>query len=51
MNLGDMNWIQVEEYPRHDDRPMLVTGACEQHGHLSLLADIRIPTAVAEAAS
>jgi len=51
MNFGDMNWQQVEEYLKHDDRVMLVLGACEQHSTLSLLTDSKIPLALAEAAS
>ena len=51
MNFGDMNWQQVEAYLEHDDRVMLVLGACEQHSSLSLLTDSRIPLALAEAAS
>jgi creatinine amidohydrolase len=41
----------VEEYLKHDDRLMLVIGACEQHGYLSLLSDVKIPLALADAAS
>lgn len=51
MRLEDLNWMDVEEYLRHDDRLMLVLGACEQHGYLSLLTDIKIPLALADAAS
>jgi creatinine amidohydrolase len=51
MRLEDLNWMDVEEYLRGEDRLMLVTGSCEQHGHLSLLTDIRIPMALADAAS
>jgi creatinine amidohydrolase len=51
MNFGDMNWQQVEEYIKHDDRVMLVLGACEQHSTLSLLTDSKIPLALAEAVS
>lgn len=51
MRFEDMNWMQVEEYLKRDDRVILVLGACEQHGYLSLLTDIRIPLALAEAAS
>ncbi len=46
-----MNWMDVEEYLQHDDRLMLVVGACEQHGYLSLLSDVKIPLALADAAS
>ena len=45
VHFGDLNWMQVEEYLRRDDRLMVVTGACEQHGYLSLMTDIRIPLA------
>ncbi len=51
MRLEDLNWMDVEEYLKRDDRLMLVIGACEQHGYLSLLADIKIPLALADAAS
>jgi len=51
MNFADMNWMQVEDYLQNDDRVILVLGACEQHGYLSLLTDVKIPLALAEAAS
>lgn len=51
MNFEDMNWMQVEQYLKTDDRLMLVIGACEQHGYLSLLTDARIPAALAHEAS
>jgi len=51
MNFGEQNWQQIEEYLKHDDRVMLVLGACEQHASLSLLTDSKIPLALAEAAS
>lgn len=51
MRLEDMNWMDVESYLQQDDRLMLVIGACEQHGYLSLLTDVRIPLALADAAS
>jgi len=51
MTLERMNWMQVEEYLRRDDRIMVVTGACEQHGYLSLLADVLEPMAIAERAA
>lgn len=43
--------MDVEAYLKHDDRLMLVAGSCEQHGYLSLLADVKIPLALADAAS
>ena len=51
MRLEDLNWMDVEKYLEHEDRLMLVTGATEQHGYLSLLTDIRVPLALADAAS
>ncbi len=51
MRLEDLNWMDVEQYLKQDDRLVLVLGACEQHGHLSLLSDVRIPLALADAAS
>jgi creatinine amidohydrolase len=51
MLLEDLNWMDVESYLKTDDRLMLVTGACEQHGYLSLLTDSKIPLALATAAS
>ena len=51
MRFEDLNWMDVESYLATDDRLMLVLGACEQHGYLSLLTDIKIPLALATAAS
>jgi creatinine amidohydrolase len=51
MRLEDLTWMDVEKYLQHEDRLMLVTGATEQHGYLSLLTDIKIPLALADAAS
>ncbi len=51
MRIEELNWMDVEEYLKHDDRLMLVVGACEQHGYLSLLSDVKIPLALADAAS
>ncbi|WP_322794406.1 creatininase family protein [Bellilinea sp.] len=51
MRLEELNWMDVEIYLKQDDRLMLVLGACEQHGYLSLLTDVRIPLALADAAS
>ena len=51
MRIEDLNWMDVQEYLKHDDRLVLVIGACEQHGYLSLLTDIKIPLALADAAS
>ena len=51
MLMEDLNWMDVEEYLKHDDRIILVTGSCEQHAYLSLLADVRQPLAIATAAA
>ncbi len=51
MRLEDLNWMDVEKYLRSDDRLILVTGATEQHGYLSLATDVRVPLALADAAS
>jgi creatinine amidohydrolase len=51
MRFEDLNWMEVESYLQHDDRVLLVTGACEQHAFLGLLTDIKIPLAIADAVS
>jgi creatinine amidohydrolase len=51
MRFEDLNWMDVEEYLKQDDRLIIVLGACEQHGYLSLLTDVRIPQTLADAAS
>ena len=51
MRLEDLNWMDVERYLEQDDRLILILGACEQHGYLSLLTDIRIPQVLADSAS
>ena len=51
MRLEDLNWMDVERYLEQDDRLILILGACEQHGYLSLLTDIRIPRVLADSAS
>src|SRR5512137_14635 len=51
MRIEDLNWMDVEAYLKRDDRLMLVTGATEQHAYLSLLTDIKVPLALADAAS
>jgi creatinine amidohydrolase len=51
MRLDELNWMDVESYLQGDDRLIFVLGACEQHGYLSLLTDVKIPLALADAAS
>lgn len=50
MLLEDMNWMQVEDYLRRDDRIVVITAACEQHAYLSMLTDVRVPLEIAKAA-
>ncbi len=51
MRFEELNWMDVQNYLGTEDRLMLVLGACEQHGYLSLLTDVQIPMALADAAS
>ena len=51
MRLEDLNWMDVEKYLQTEDRLLMVIGAAEQHGYLSLLTDIKIPLALADSAS
>ena len=51
MRFEELNWFDVEDYLKHEDRIIFVLGACEQHGYLSLLSDVMIPQALADAAS
>lgn len=51
MRFEDLNWFDVDNYLKTEDRLMLVLGACEQHGYLSLSADVKIPLALADSAS
>ena len=45
--IDDLNWMDVEEYLRSEERLMLGTGSKEQHGYLSLLTDVKIAVALA----
>ena len=51
MRIGDMNWMQVEEYLRHDDRAVLPLGSTEQHSYLRLTVDCILPERVAAEAA
>jgi len=51
MRLEELNWMDVEAYLKRDKRMILVLGATEQHGFLSLLSDVKIPLALADVAS
>src|SRR3954447_18467995 len=39
MHVRDLNWMQLEEYLRTDDRVVLPVGSTEQHAYLSLETD------------
>lgn len=51
MRMEDLNWMDIETYLKNDDRLILILGATEQHGYLSLVTDVRIPQALADAAA
>jgi len=51
MRFEELNWFDIDEYLQREDRLILVIGSCEQHGYLSLLTDVKIPAALADAAS
>ena len=51
MRFEALNWFDIQNYLEGDDRLMVVVGSCEQHGYLSLLTDVKIPLALADAAS
>ena len=39
MKISEMNWVQVEDYLKHDDRAILPLGSTEHHAWLSLSVD------------
>ncbi len=47
MRIADMNWMQVEEHVKHDQRAVLPLGSTEQHGYLSLCVDVILAERVA----
>ena len=51
MRITDMNWMQVEEYLKQDDRAVLPLGSTEQHAYLSLGVDSILASRVAEDAA
>lgn len=51
MRIADMNWMQVEEYLKTDDRAVVPLGSTEQHAYLSLLVDTLIPERLAREAA
>lgn len=51
MKISELNWSQVEDYLRHDDRAIVPLGSTEQHGHLSLSVDSILSERVATEAA
>lgn len=51
MRIAQMNWMQVEERVRTDDRCVLPIGSVEQHGYLSLCVDMILAEKVAAEAA
>jgi creatinine amidohydrolase len=47
MRIADMNWMQLEERARHDDRCAVPLGSVEQHAYLSLCVDMILSEKVA----
>ncbi len=39
MRIADMNWMQLENYLKQDDRAVVPLGSTEQHAYLSLAVD------------
>src|SRR5689334_14748160 len=39
MRITDLNWMQVEDYLKRDNRCVLPVGCTEQHAYLSLSVD------------
>jgi len=51
LRIADMNWMQVDDYLKTDDRAVVPLGSTEQHAYLSLLVDTLIPERLAEEAA
>jgi creatinine amidohydrolase len=51
MNIRAMNWMQVEEYLKRDDRAVVPIGSTEQHAYLSLATDSILAERVATEAA
>jgi creatinine amidohydrolase len=51
MRIAEMNWMQVEDYLKHDDRAVLPLGCTEQHAYLSLSVDSILSERVATEAA
>lgn len=51
MKISDMNWMQVEEFLKQDDRCVLPLGSTEQHAYLSLSVDSILAEGIAAEAA
>lgn len=51
MEIRALNWMQVEDYLRDDDRAVVPLGSTEQHAYLSLLVDTILPERLAREAA
>lgn len=47
MRVTETNWMQIEEYLKHDDRAVIPLGSTEQHAYLSLGTDMILSERVA----
>jgi creatinine amidohydrolase len=47
MRIRDVNWMQIEDYLKHDDRVVVPLGSIEQHAQLSLAVDMILSEKVA----
>lgn len=47
MRIADMNWMQVQEHVKRDNRAVLPIGSTEQHAYLSLCVDAILAERVA----
>lgn len=51
MLIQNMNWMDVEDYLKNDDRVILPLGSVEQHAYLSLMTDAILAQKVSEDAA
>jgi len=51
VKIAELNWMQVEEYLKRDDRALLPLGCTEQHAYLSLCTDSILAERVAAEAA
>jgi len=51
MRIAAMNWMQVEDYLKRDDRAVLPIGCTEQHAYLSLATDAILAERIAAEAA